>query len=366
MIKFFLPLLIVLQLSVCAQAQFLNLKETEIKKLQQLTGDDKTAAKRFAALEKLADSALNDAPRPVETISTEGRLQGDPVKTATRNALSDVPKMYALAVCFRLKNDEGYLKKASEFLTAWAKTNRPTGDPIDETAFDGIFESFDAIKNRLSEDDKSVIQQWFRAIAQAEINSLKKAQSKNATTSFNNWNSHRLKIIGEVAWCLNDNSLKSLTINELKTQLNANLNPDGTSFDFLERDALHYHTYDLEPLLKLAVIIKKDTGQDFYFYETAKHASIAKSVDFLIPFLNGEKTHPEYVHSKVAFDFARARNNEKGHEIGALFDPKAGEKVISLAAWFRPELTETVRLLANNRDKFPDWQSVLNEVTRPN
>ena len=39
----------------------------------------------------------------------------------------------------------------------------------------------------------------------------------------------------------------------IKKQIAANLRPDGSSLDFHERDALHYHCYDLEPLLTLAI-----------------------------------------------------------------------------------------------------------------
>src|SRR5690349_24767337 len=41
-----------------------------------------------------------------------------------------------------------------------------------------------------------------------------------------------------------------------------------------------------------------------------------KSIDFLIPFVRGEKIHREYVNSTVAFDQKRANNKEPGFEIG--------------------------------------------------
>lgn len=341
-------------------AQNISLRDDEVLKLQKLIETDKSAAKQFNSLLKTADAALSAAPNPIETITTEGRLQGDPLKTTTTEALKDMPKIYALAVVYRVKTDEKYLKKTEEFLNAWAAKNRPSGDPIDETSLDNAFEAYDLVKSQLPAQSKTQIENWFRRIAEAEINFAK--MKKGKMTSINNWNSHRLKIIGEIAWTINDENLKKHTLENLKTQIAANLNADGTSLDFLERDALHYHVYDLEPLLKLAIVLKRSTGTDFYNYQSEKGASIAKSIAFLAPYVSGEKTHPEFVNSKVAFDKARAQNGEKNFAGGTLFEPSKGNKAISLAAWFEPKLLENIS--KNNDQRFPNWQTVLNEVTK--
>lgn len=348
--------------SIFATAQSISLKDKEVAKLQRLVQSDKSAEKQFNFLLKTADAALQNAPNPIETITAEGRLKGDPLKTASTEALSDMPKIYALAIAYRVKTDDKYLKKATEFLTAWAAKNKPTGDPIDETKMDNAFEGYDLIKDKFSDVDKAAVESWFLAVAKAEMTFPKMTQGK--TTAMNNWNSHRLKIVGEIACTLGDDELRKYVLDKLKIQLAANLNPDGTSFDFLERDALHYHTYDLEPLLKLAIVFKRAVNADFYNYETDKGASIAKSVNFLVPFVTGEKTHEEFVNTKVAFDKARAKNGEQAYISGTLFKPAEGIKTISLAAWFNPQLTETVRKAKNDESKFPNWQMVLNEVTK--
>lgn len=352
----------VLATAISMSAQNISLKNTEVLNLQKLIQTDTGAAKQFNALLKIADASLMDAPKPIETITTEGRLAGDPLKIATAESLRDMPKIYALAIAYRIKKDDKYLKKAAEFLTAWAAKNHPTGDPIDETNLDNAFEAYDLIRDKLLADEKNAVENWFRAIAKAEISFPKMA--KGRITAMNNWNSHRLKIVGEIAWVLNDEDLKKYTLENLKTQIAVNLNPDGTSFDFLERDALHYHTYDLEPLLKLAIVINRNTGVDFYRSESEKGASVAKSVEFLAPFVSGEKTHEEFVNTKVAFDKARAQNGEKGYISGTLFKPSEGVKTLSLASWFNPQLLEIVRKTENNNQKFPNWQTVLNEITK--
>lgn len=359
--RIFIFVIYVFAMIFSANAQNITLSDSEAARLQKLIKSDESAAKQFEDLLKIADASLQDTPNPIETVTTEGRLAGDPLKTATANALRDMRKIYAMALAYRVKNDDKYLKKTNEFLIAWAAKNHPTGDPIDETNLDNAFEGYDLIKNKLSAPDREKIDKWLRETARAEINFPKMAKGK--ITAMNNWNSHRLKIVGEIAWVLDDAELKKYTIDNLKTQLAVNLNPDGTSFDFIERDALHYHCYDLEPLLKLAIVIKRNMKTDFYNYETEKKASIAKSVDFLAPFVSGEKTHAEFVNTKVEFDKARAKNGEKGYVGGTLFKSTEGVKALSLAAWFNPKLLETVRKTESDNRKFPNWQTVINEVT---
>jgi hypothetical protein len=347
---------------IYVKAQSISLNNDEIKKLQQLILADSSAAKQFSFLQKTADSALNDSAHAIETLATEGRLKGDPKKTATVNAVLDMNKMYALAIVYRVKNDSAYLKKAISFLKMWAIKNHPTGNPVDENNVEQAFITYDLIKNKLSQNDKTLTEQWFRKIAKAEMSYWK--MPKGVVTSYNNWNSHRLKTVGEIAWCLNDSVLKKYVIENLKIQLYKNLNADSTTFDFDERDALHYHCYDLVPLIKLSIIIKRNEGIDFYNYTTEKNASIAKCVAFLLPFMNGEKTHVEFAHTKVSFDNARAKNHEKGFENGTIFHPADGLRVISFAAYFDASLIEIVRKLKIDDERFPDWQSVMNEVVR--
>ncbi|KAI9437833.1 alginate lyase-domain-containing protein [Russula earlei] len=334
----------------------------EIARLQQLVVTDRSAKKQFSLWERAATAALRDAPNPIDTITTEGRLQGDPKKVATQNALADMKKMYAFALVYRVKNDTAYLQPAINFLVAWAAKNHPNGDPIDETNLDPAFQCYDLIKEQVPPAYKILIEQWFQQVAMAETKNRRPLVIANGRS--NNWNSHRLKIEGEVAWCLNDESLKKYVTENLERHLAANLNADSTSWDLIERDALHYHCYDLQPLTHLAIIIQKNTGVDYYHHETSTGASISKSLDYLIPFVTGERIHPEFVHSRVAFDAARAKNNEPAYVAGNPFKPTEALGVITVAAWYKPELPGLVQKLKNSTERFPDWQSVVNEITR--
>lgn len=287
-------------LSLPSFSQIVSLNPQEINKLKTNIKNDAETNKLYTGFQKSTLKYLDEQPNPIDTIRTEGLLKGNTKKEKTSIALRDMTKMFALALEFRLSGNKKYLNKCVEFLKAWSENNHPNGDPIDDTNLDNAIEAYDLIKSEISLGDKKVIENWLSATALAEINSKRMVAGRGTAT--NNWNSHRLKIVGEIGYALNNPEFIDWAIENFKTQINVNLNPDGTSIDFKQRDAMHYHIYDLEPMLRLAIIIDRAKGINFYTYESPKGSSIKKSVNWLLPYVKGEKQHEEYVNTTVKFD----------------------------------------------------------------
>jgi len=338
-------------------AQLVGLNSTEIKVLKRKINDDADAKVLYQTFEKSAKDFLAQTPNPVDTIRTEGLLRGNPKKERTSIALRDMNKMYTLALQFKISGNKKYLTKANEFLLAWAKVNQPNGDPIDDTNLDKAIEAYDLIKDDISPKDKILVAAWLKATALSEVNS--KRMNRNQGTGINNWNAHRLKIVGEIGYALNDQEFISWTIDRLKKHIQINLNEDGTSLDFKERDAMHYHIYDLEPMLRLALLIKRADGVNFYTYQSPKGSSIKKSVDWLIPYIKGEKQHEEYVNTTVKFDRDRAKNNESGFAPGTMFKPTLALPVLKLSVYFDSTQSDLLKTLNENRR---DWQMLVDDI----
>lgn len=340
------------------QAQYVSLTAAEIKALKGNIETNVAVRKVFDLYRQTAAKAMDEQPNPIETIVSQGVLAGNPAKTASLKSLKDGGKAYALAICYRLYGQNQYLQKAQEYLLAWARINKPNGDPINETKLEDMITGYDLLRNDITADARTEIDSWLLSIVKAELNSASAKPGK--TTGFNNWNSHRIKIITLAAFTLHDTSYVQPIYHALEKQIAEDLNPDGTSFDFLERDALHYHTYALEPLLRTCMVIYRATGKNYFVYQSENGASIQKSVDFLVPFVTGAKTHPEFVNSKVGFDKARAANHEKGYEAGTLFSPVQGVYTLSLAAYFNHTYINNVT--SNTEQPNFNLQLALNQV----
>lgn len=346
---------------VSAKAQFVSLSDAEVKKLASTVATDGQVKAVFEPIKTTAEKALNEVPNPIEEIRSEGLLAGNPAKTASLKAVNDAPKIYALALCYRLYNQEQYLNKTIEYLSAWAKINKPTGDPIDGTKLEDLIAGYDLIRDKVNKQTKTDIDAWLDTFANEQINSASIKPGKQ--TAINNWNSHRLKVITLIAYTLHDKKMEQYVQDEIEKQIAQNLYADGSGFDFKERDALHYHIYTLEPLLKAIIAINRATGKNYYTFQSKSQSSIQKSVQFLVPFVTGEKTHVEFLNSNVKFDRARAANHEKGYE-PANFVPRSGVVVLSLASYFDPSLQQIIKKV--NGDNYCDWQLVLNNVRKQN
>lgn len=342
-----------------AKAQFVSLSDTEVKALAHAITTDEQIKAVFEPIKNTAQKALNEAPNPIEMVRSEGLLAGNPAKTASLKAVNDAPKIYALALCYRLYSNEQYLNKTIEYLTAWAKINKPTGDPIDGTKLEDLIAGYDLIRNKVNTQTQTAIDAWLNTFANEQINSASIKPGKQ--TAINNWNSHRLKVITLIAYTLHSEKLEQYIYDEIEKQIAQNLYADGSGFDFKERDALHYHIYTLEPLLKAIIVINRATGKNYYTFQSKSQSSIQKSVQFLVPFVTGEKTHVEFLNSNVKFDRARAANHEKGYE-PANFVPGSGIVVLSLASYFDPSLQQIIKKV--NGDNYDDWQLVLNNVRK--
>lgn len=137
--------------------------------LARLVQTDPDARALFAGLEKTALNALADAPNPIKTIQTEGKLDRDPVKIRTRQSLQDMAKLEALGWTASVDEADGvplsgdaHAIKAKQFILAWASVNQPTGDPIDETNLGRLFVAYDLTRPAFSPQEQQTVDHWLR------------------------------------------------------------------------------------------------------------------------------------------------------------------------------------------------------------
>jgi len=337
----------------------LGLAEVERTRLVQLVADDAEAGRLYTKIKATADAALAEQGSPIETIRTASTLESDPDKVKSRASLRDMKSLSALGYAYAVSSRQAYADTAKRIILSWARANQPTGLPIDETKLEPLEVAYALTQSRFSESERDCVGKWLRNLAAREI----QTGQKKAATTMNNWQSHRLKNVGLIGFLLSDPALIDYATRGYKRQIEANLEPDGSSFDFHERDALHYHCYDLEPLLTLAIVARRN-GVKLYEYEAPNGASLPKAVAFLAPYCRGEKEHLEWVHSRVVFDRKRADAGESKFIPGTAFDPRDGRKTFELASYFTDEYRPmVVKLSARVASKYPTWQLVINAVT---
>jgi hypothetical protein len=286
-LRWFCAALLAAGMHCVCYGQNITLNESQRAYFVRLIKSDREAGAVFERVRKQADEALDAQPNPVRLISSGGRLQDDPVKLATQESLKDMNKVFSLAVAFAGTGESSYAAKAKAFILKWTEINEPSGQPINETNLESLFLGYDLTRKTFSADERGRADAWLRRVAEAET-SHRDERSGNA---INNWNSHRLKIIGMIAFLLGDRRLIDYSVNGYKRQIADNLRRDGSSFDFEERDSVRYHCYDLEPLLALARVSAMN-GADLYHYVAPNGASLPAAVAFALPFIDGSGQRP--------------------------------------------------------------------------
>lgn len=312
-----------------ASSQVISFNISEQNKLKRLVKENKIIQQEFLEFKKIADKALTEPPHPIEKISTAGKLKGDPDRENSIKASKDFIKIWYLSFCFVLDGEIKYLRRAENYILQWSKINIPTGEPINETKLEPLLQAYDLLRSNIHGDNRKSIDSWLKSIAEAELKSF----SFFTKNPYNNINSHRIKIITLIGMILNDKKYISYAESALRLQIEKNLKEDGSSWDFWERDALHYHCYTLEPLLLSSLAFKR-IGKDYFKTKLNKNSSIKNSVDFLIPYIQRKKIHKEYVQSKINFDKIRSQNNQSNYATGRLFEPVESLEVFLLSSYF--------------------------------
>jgi hypothetical protein len=342
-----------------ARGGAVSLWPTEVAALRRIARRDASAGKLLRAMQRRAARALREPPRPLPRIQTAGLLRSDPMKRRTRQALRDMPRVFALALRYALEKRPADRAKAEEILLAWAKTNQGAGQPIDDTNLEPLIEGYDLLRESLEKRVRAPVDRWLGQVAHALIAGI----DPRRKTAINNWHSHRLKVIGLIGFATGADALRRYAQDGIRKQIERNLRADGSSFDFHHRDAVHYHAYDLEPLLRLAILLSP-TG-DLYRWVSPSGSSLRRSLRWLLPYARGEKTHAEFARSRSAFDRARSNAREPGHRAGEPFRPKRARGALELAQYFEPRLRRLVaRLYRRKGARYPSWRVLVNEVTR--
>jgi hypothetical protein len=106
--------------------------------------------------------------------------------------------------------------------------------------------------------------------------------------------------------------------------------PDGRTFDFVQRDALHYHIAAVQPLVELILSVPGPVDGQV-------RAAVLAGLEFLRPYSAGEREHVEFARTSVAFDRERRDAGDPEFQ-NAPWRPERGRVLLRLARAAFPEV----------------------------
>ncbi|HEY2000186.1 alginate lyase family protein [Paraburkholderia sp.] len=275
------------------------------------------------------ETHLNDPAHALARLHTEGTLPHEGIYDQSVEAEKDLDLLRDAALAWRATSDDRYLKLVDRLLYAWVTTYQPSFNPIDETNFEGLILAYDMTASALPVKTRNAAMAFLTRFANGYIAQID-AQPRPLTGTFrNNWQSHRVKLIAMAAFTLDNRKMINAAQRLFVEHIGDNIGPDGSTVDFKERDALHYVTYDLQPLVTAALAARRH-NRNWLPEKAANGATLAAALNWLTPYAMGAKTHEEFVHSEVPFDVKRREAGLPGYS--GQWDPKNATELFHLAA----------------------------------
>jgi hypothetical protein len=300
------------------------------------------------SLQQRAIRQMGIPPAPLAHIHTEGSLPHQGIFDQSVKAKRDWPRMRDFALAWHASADPRLLAALARYLDAWTESYQISFNPIDETDLDALIDSYAITAPSLPATTRQQTAIFLRNMAKGYILRIRQAKTPLSGTFINNWNSHRIKLITLSAVALQDEAMLK-TASELYLQhITNNINDQGETWDFQERDALHYVTYDLEPLVR-AAIAARQAGEQWLERKGRQGGSLQQALDWLRPYAEGQLQHQEFGNSRVRFDYVRREAGLPG--FAGSWQPATSHHLYALAARLSPAYRNPVLTGGNT----PDW-----------
>ncbi len=307
--------------------------------------------KAYKTLLSDADALLGDRPNPLKDIIYEGRVSNHPDRLNSVKHLQDMNKIYTLTWANFVSGDSKYSAKAIEFVEAWAKKYKPGGNDVNDNKLLTCMVAYQMLGKEMTKAQRKTIGKWIKSIGDAQ----QKGWSDNKR---GNHAGKRLKLIYFAAYLENDKDRIDWVQEKIQVVWNNTLYENGQTHDFRKRDAVHYHMSSVKAFLQIAQIGRL-LGKDHYNQKADNGGSIAGAIDFVMPFIKGEKIHPEWVNSIVKLDHERWQAGDPYYKPGIPWDPWEAYESLLLASVFDDSLHRWAEKLRQGKNKPLPWLGVL-------
>ncbi len=279
------------------------------------------------------ESALS--PNPVPELFMEHTLDSDPRRIASQFARKDTDITFHAAACAAYSTDlqlaDTALKRSLEFLERWSAIYIPQGNPINDSHLLPMLFAARLIWSQISDDKRSALSPWIGEFiiqgdrfyaGEIDAGTRRIVHPDSDGRVKNNWQTWRLALRSSAVKILDDQSEIARTKELIAQFIAVNLNSDGSSFDFLQRDALHYHVYDLEAWTQIAIAAPE-------VLTAPQRDRIERALLFMKPYYEGAREHIEFLNTKVPFDIERRDAGTPGFE-NAPWKPEGANNLLRL------------------------------------
>ncbi len=334
------------------------LTDAQLAKLRELVKTDSEAAALAVVVKEQATPLLGTPPRPIAVIHYEGLVNTDPKRIKTVEHLSQMSDMAVLVRHWQATGEERAAETLRLLIFDWADTYKPTGNDVNENKFYPLLVAYHSLRDSFESKEQQRIDAWVQQIGRLHEEAV--ATSEHVTNRY----SKSVRLLAMAGLILGRKDWAEAANEGVKRFVRKSLYRDGSSLDLKHRDSLTYHGSSLKPPMELAMLAG-ESGRALYSWTSPGGGSLQKSVDFMVPYAMGEKTHAEWVNTKVKLDRRRAAAGIEKYRTGRLYEPRDALGVMEYASYFDPDLMRVVlHLTKGDAKRIPTWRTLINESAR--
>jgi hypothetical protein len=294
--------------------------QLETARIQIAAGTSSLVA-AFEALLEQANLALERSPKAVEDFSVPGYYRDAKGHREVMGWLSDDSwAAYSCAIAYQLiEGNERiqYAEKASELLTAWARTNKRTsnddGDLAMADAGAGLVFAAELLSHYdgWNKEEREAFKKW---ITNVYLISCQKIADRA-----NNWGDWGM--LGCIAshYLLDDKKGLDADIENIRKKIDKSIAADGHLPHETKRGkrGIWYTYFSLAPLTAACEVAANARGVDLYHFRGEDGAGIERALDYLLQYCREPERWPHYQQNDLRLA------NAKGYP-GNLFEAMHG------------------------------------------
>ena len=302
---------------------------------------------------------LGEEARPLRVIHYEGLVNTNPKRIETVEDLQQMGHAANMVRYWQATGNEQVAATLKDWIAAWFATYELTGNDVNENKFFPLLVAYYYLREDVDPSQQAEIDAFVRELGELHAKAVRKSKH------FTNRYTKHVRLAAICGMILEEDAWIELSRQGVRRFVEASLYGDGESHDLRRRDTLTYHSSSLRPPIQLAMLAGEQ-GAELYRWENSRGGSLEKSVDYVVPYAMGDKTHEEWVNSKIDLDRRRAEAGLEKYKTGRLYDPQNAMDLMELAAFFDPELMDVVRHLDDgDAERFPTWQTLVNAAVEP-
>ena len=302
---------------------------------------------------------LGEEARPLRVVHYEGLVNTNPRRIETVEDLQQMGHAANLVRYWQATGNEQAAATLQDWIAAWFATYELTGNDVNENKFFPLLVAYYYLREDFDPAQQEEIDAFVREMGELHAEAVR--ESDHLT---NRYTKH-VRLAAICGMILEEDAWIELSHQGVQRFVEASLYGDGESHDLRRRDTLTYHSSSLRPPIQLAMLAGEQ-GAELYRWENSRGGSLEKSVDYVVPYAMGDKTHEEWVNSKIGLDRRRAEAGLEKYKTGRLYDPQNAMDLMELAAFFDPELMDVVQHLDDgDAERYPTWQTLVNAAVEP-